>query len=79
MSIKHSQLNEIQFTEAIKNTPTFKGFEKFKQGIILRRPNMMNLYARYHEACTWKIDHLKQNPNVFANDILMIQDVINGN
>jgi len=77
--IKHTMLNEIQFSEAIQQTKTFKGFEKFKQGIILRRPNMLNLFARYQQACNHGIEHLKQNPNVYANDVAMINNVINDN
>jgi hypothetical protein len=69
-------LNEIQFSEAIKQTETYKSFPVFKQGIVSRRANITTLYDRYQTACKWGIGQLLQNPNVFANDIKMIQDVM---
>ena len=75
--IKHSQLNEIQFSEAIKQTETYKSFPVFKQGLISKRANVTVLYDRYHTACKWGIQNLLQNPNIFINDVKIIFEVIN--
>ena len=42
--------NERDFVIAIKNCDTFKKFEKFKQGIILKRDNIIKLYDKYQQA-----------------------------
>jgi len=75
--IQNKQLSEIEFSEAIKRTPTYKGFERFKQGLTSRRSKILNLYDKYQQAQKHGIGYLKQNPNVFANDINMINDVLN--
>lgn len=75
--IQHTQLNKIAFTEAVKNTPTFKSFPKFKQGLVAKRANITILFDRYCQACRYGIDYLRQNPNIFANDVNMINDVLN--
>ena len=55
--------NERDFVIAIKNCDTFKKFEKFKQGITLKRDNIIKLYDKYQQAYRYGIDYLKQNPN----------------
>ncbi len=75
--IQNKQLSEIEFSEAIKRTPTYKGFEKFKQGLVSKRANIMKLFDKYQQACKFGSDYLRQNPNIFANDIKMIEDVLN--
>ncbi len=74
--IQHSQLNEIQFSEAIKQTETYKSFPVFKQGLISKLANVTVLYDRYHTACKWGIEQLLQNPNIFMNDVKIIFEVI---
>lgn len=71
------QLSEIEFSEAIKRTPTYKGFERFKQGLVSKRANIMKLFDKYQQACKHGIEYIKQNPNLFANDVKMIEDVLN--
>ena len=56
--------NERDFVIAIKNCDTFKRFEKFKQGIILKRANIIKLYDKYQQSYRYGIEHLKQNPNI---------------
>jgi lipopolysaccharide biosynthesis glycosyltransferase len=68
--------SEHQFTQALKETPTFKSFERFKQGITLKRSNVINLYDKYQHAQRYGIDYLKQNQNILANDVKMIGEVL---
>jgi len=70
-------MNEHQFTEALKHTPTYKSFEKFKQGLTLRRQNISRLFDYYQQAQRLGIEYLKQNPNLFSNDIKIIEEIIN--
>ena len=74
---QNTQLNEIQFSEAIKRTPTYKGFEKFKQGLVSKRANVTILFDKYQQATRYGIDYIRQNPNIYANDVSIINDVIN--
>ena len=74
--IKHTQLNPLDFNKAILNTKTFNGFEKFKQAIVSNINNLDRLYDYYHQACKWGIPYLKQNQNIFANDVKMIEEVL---
>ncbi len=69
--------NEQQFREALKQTQTFKSFEKFKQGITLKRSNVIKLYEKYQQAHRYGIDYLKQNQNILATDVKLIDEVIN--
>lgn len=77
--IYQKQLNEIDFSEAIKRTPTYKGFPIFKQGLVSKRANIMKLFDKYQQAVKNGISYIKQNPNIFANDVNLINDVINEN
>jgi phosphomevalonate kinase len=75
--IQNKQLSEIEFSEAIKRTPTYKGFEQFKQGLVSKRANIMKLFDKYQQACKFGIEYIQQNPNLYANDVNMIEDVLN--
>ena len=77
--MKHNQLTEIDFATAIKLTNTYNGFEKFKKGLTSRMQNIHRLYSYYQQACRYGIEYLQQNPNIFSNDVKMINDVINNN
>jgi hypothetical protein len=77
--MKHTPLNEVAFQKAIKETTTFKNFEGFKQGIVIKRSNVIALYDKYLQAVKFGIDYLKQNSNIFANDVKMIEEIINNN
>ena len=68
--------NERDFVIAIKNCDTFNNFEKFKQGIILKHANIINLYDKYQQAYRYGIDYLKQNPNILASEVKLINDVL---
>lgn len=67
---------EQQFTNAIKETQTFKQFERFKQGLFLKRSNIIILYDRYQQAHRYGIEYLKQNPNILANDVKLIDEIL---
>ena len=69
--------SEHQFTQAIKETPTFKGFEKFKQGITLKRTNVIMLYDKYQQAHRYGVEYLQSNKNILISEINLIKDVIN--
>ena len=75
--IKHVQLNKFDLPHAIRNTETYRGFEKFKQGLTLRPQSINRLHDYYMQACRYGIEYLKQNPNLFANDIKIINEIIN--
>lgn len=75
--MKHIQLNQTDLPHAIRNTDTFKSFEKFKQGLTLRKQNISRIYGYYQQACRHGIEYIKQNPNVFANEVKLIQEILN--
>ncbi len=74
--MKHTTMNEIDFSKEVKETPTFKQFEKFKQGIVMRRANTVKLYDKYIQAVKFGVDYIKQNPNNYVNDIKIIEEII---
>ena len=76
MKKKKNMKNERDFVIAIKNCDTFKKFEKFKQGIILKRANIIKLYDKYQQAYRYGIEYLKQNPNILQSDVKLINDVL---
>jgi hypothetical protein len=69
--------SQYEFTQAIKQTKTFKDFETFKQGLVLKCANIVKLYDKYQQACRYGIEYLKRNPNILANDVKLIDEVIN--
>jgi len=75
--IKHTTLTKSDFATAMKETETFAGFPKFKKGIVTAHKNIERLYDYYLQACRYSIGYLKQNPNIFSNDVKMIEEVIN--
>lgn len=75
--MKHTQLNKSDLPNAIRNTETFKGFERFKQGLTLKPQNVNRLYDYYGQACRLGISYLTQNPNLYANEVKIIDEIIN--
>jgi hypothetical protein len=75
--MKHTQLNQIDFSIAIKETSIFRKFENFKKGIVMKRKNTDRLHDYYQQAVRHGIDYLKQNPNIFGNDIAIIEEILN--
>ena len=75
--IKHTQLSQIDFALAIKETETFKNFETFKKGIVMKRKNTDRLHDYYQQAVRHGIDYLKQNPNIFGNEVAIIEEILN--
>ena len=75
--MKHIQLGKNDLPTAIRNTDTFKSFAKSKQGLTIRLKNTDRLYDYYAQACKHGIAYLKQNPNIFANDVRLIEEIIN--
>jgi len=68
--------NEKEFKQSIKETKTYKDFPKFKQDLVLKRPNLLKLYDKYQQGIRYGIDYLKQNPNLLENDVKLIADVL---
>ena len=74
--IQHTTLNKFDFASAIKETKTFDSFPTFKKGIVVAHKNIERLYDYYLQACRYGIGYLKQNPNIFANDVKMINEIL---
>lgn len=69
-------MNEHQLKAAIENTQEFKSYPKFKQGIVLKRLNLVHLHDLYGQADRLGIEYLKQNPNIFHSDFKLIEELI---
>lgn len=69
-------MDEYQLKKAIENTNEFKSYEKFKQGLVLRRQNLVHLNDLYGQAERLGIKYLKQNPNIFHTDFKLIEELI---
>jgi len=69
-------MNEHDLKKAIENTSVFKSFEKFKQGIVLKRLNLIHLHDLYGQAERLGIEYLKQNPNIIHSDFKLIEELI---
>jgi hypothetical protein len=69
-------MNEHDLKKAIENTQEFKNYPKFKQGIVLRRLNLVYLHDLYGQADRIGIEYLKQNPNIFHSDFKLIEELI---
>jgi|Laugrespbdmm15dd_1035085.scaffolds.fasta_scaffold99109_2 hypothetical protein len=74
--MSHTQLNLNDFQTAVKESDTFKNFETFKKGIVLKRKNIDRLYDYYQQACRYGTDYLKGNPNIFRSDFALISEII---
>lgn len=75
--MKHQQLNKSDLPSAIKNTDTYISFPVFKQGLTLKNSNIDRLYDYYGQACRLGIGYIKQNPNLFSNDVKIIEEILN--
>ena len=69
-------MDEHQLKIAIQNTQQFNSYEKFKQGIVLRRLNLVHLHDLYGQADRLGIEYLKQNPNILNSDFKLIEELI---
>lgn len=69
-------MSEHQLREAIENTQEYKNYEKFKQGIVLRRANLIHLNDLLGQAQRLGIDYLKQNPNIMHSDVKLIEEIL---
>jgi len=69
-------MSEHQLREAIENTQEYKNYEKFKQGIVLRRANLIHLNDLFGQAQRLGIDYLKQNPNIMHSDVKLIEEIL---
>ena len=69
-------MDQYNLRIAIKNTAVFNSFEKFKQGLVLRRESLIHLHDLYGQADRLGIDYLKQNPNILRSDFEIIQELI---
>lgn len=69
-------MNEHDLKIAIENTVVFKAFPRFKQGIVLKRLNLVHLHDLYGQADRLGIAYLKQNPNIISSDFQLIEELI---
>lgn len=69
-------MDEFSIKKAIENTQEFKAYPKFKQGIVLRRLNLVHLKDLYGQADRLGIDYLKGNPNILYSDFKLIEELI---
>lgn len=69
-------MDEYQLKKAIENTNEFKSYEKFKQGLVLKRQNLVHLNDLYGQSERLGIEYLKQNPNIFHTDFKLIEELI---
>ena len=69
--IKHTQLTILDFQIAVKETETFK------KGIVIKNKNIARLHDYYQQACRNGIDYLRQNPNIFGNEVNIIEEILN--
>jgi hypothetical protein len=69
-------MSEHQLKEAIENTQEYRNYEKFKQGIVLRRANLVHLNDLLGQAQRLGIDYLKQNPNIMHSDVKLIEELL---
>lgn len=75
--MNHTQILKSDLPIAIRNTKTFQGFETFKKGLTLRLQNIDRIHGYYQQACKYGIGYLKQNPNCYANEVAIIEEIIN--
>ena len=69
-------MNERQFRIAVENSETFKGWEIFKQKLVLKKLNLIHLLDLYGQAERLGIDYLKQNKNLSSNDVKLIEELL---
>ena len=69
--IKHTQLTILDFQIAVKETETFK------KGIVIKNKNIARLHDYYQQACRNGIDYLRQNPNIFGNEVNIPEEILN--
>lgn len=74
--IKHTSLNLLDFQQAIKETETFKNFETFKKGIVIKRKNAERLHDYYQQAVRNGLPYIQQNPNVFGSEVKLISEIM---
>jgi len=66
-----------QFSTAIDNSTEFKNSEPYKKILVKKRASLLRLHDYYQQAHKYGIDYLKQNPNLFAGDVKLINEVLN--
>lgn len=69
-------MSEHDLKTAIEKTDQFKNYPKFKQGIVLKRANLMHLHDLYGQADRLGIEYLRQNQNILQSDFKLIEELI---
>ena len=69
-------MNDQQFRTLIENSEVFKAFPLFKQNIFLAPKVLSRLKDYHHQAEKYGIDYLKQNPNLTASDVNLIESIL---
>ena len=63
--------------QAIKGTKVFKDYPVFKKNITLLNQNIVRLHDLYGQADRLGIAYLKQNSNLMASDVKLIEELLN--
>ncbi len=69
-------MNEHLLKIAIENSDTFKRFEKFKQGLTVRKSNIKRLLNLYQQANKFGLLYVKQNKNFTVTDVALITEIM---
>jgi len=69
-------MTEHSLKIAIENSDTFRGFEKFKQGLTVRKANIQRLHDLYQQATKFGLWYIKQNKNFTVTDVALITEIL---
>lgn len=79
MPIQHTQLNKIDFTEAVKRTtPYLKEDAGIIRKAIVNTKNIDSMFEYYGQACrNGGIEYLKDKPYISSRYVKIINEIIN--
>jgi len=69
-------MTEHTIKEEIQQTEIYKGYQIFKQRLILSQNNLKRLFNLYGQGQRNGIEYLKQNPNLSASDVNLIKELL---
>lgn len=76
---QHTQLTKIAFIEAVKNTETYLKINNAAiQKLVVKTNRIDEFYENYRQGCRYGIKYLQQKPSLFARDVSIINEIING-
>lgn len=69
-------MNEQDFRTAIKETDLFIAKPIFSQNILIKY-RIPSLYDYYLQGKKYRIEYLKQNPNILSSEVSLIDEILN--